>query len=158
MTFTICEIMQQEQALPKIDSTSAYLEVYHNLLYTSSWLDLQATKLLKSYNISPQQFHILRILQTLHPKSATIKLLTERMTDKMSNASRLVEKLKQKGLVEREACEDDRRRVNVSITSEGLELLEKTVLLVDARIVSIMQNLSGDQPKLLNNLLNQLHH
>lgn len=136
---------------------SEYQQAYLNLLYTSSWLHLQSTKLLKQYGISSQQFNILRILQNSHPKPASVKLLTEQMTDKMSNASRLVEKLKQKGFVEREACDNDRRRVDVSLTSKGLELLEKTALLVDQNIEASMRNLSPEQTAILNDLLNLLH-
>lgn len=149
--------MQVHKEILQKKAMSEYQQTYLNLLYTSSWLHLQSTKLLKRYSVSPQQYNILRILQNLHPKPATVKLLTEQMTDKMSNASRLVEKLKQKGLVEREACDEDRRRVDVSLTSKGLELLEKTALLVDENIEANMRNLSAEQTALLNDLLNQLH-
>lgn len=148
--------MQFKENIISNNEGNKYQETYLNLLFTSSWLQLQSTKLLKRYDISPEQFNILRILQSLHPKPATIKLLTAQMTDKMSNASRLVEKLKQKGLVERESCDDDRRRVNVSLTNKGLEMLEKTACLVEENIESNMRNLSIEQLAQLNELLQHL--
>lgn len=94
-----------------------------NILYTASVLDAASTQMLKPFGISPQQYNILRILKGCRPKTASIKYLTERMLDKMSNASRLVDKLKVKGLVERIECPNDRRQVEISITDEGMNVL-----------------------------------
>ncbi|MFN7116411.1 MAG: MarR family transcriptional regulator, partial [Saprospiraceae bacterium] len=69
-----------------------YHKAHNNILHTASWLNLHATQSLKRFGVSPQQFNVLRILNEVHPKPATVKMLTERMIDKMSNASRLVEK------------------------------------------------------------------
>lgn len=132
---------------------SEYQKVQINILFTASWINLQTTKLLKQYNISPQQFNILRILKGMHPEPATVKLLTERMIDKMSNASRLVEKLKQKGLVEREASEEDRRRVDVYITPEGIDLIEKASQAIDSSTEQNMSILNQKEAAELNRLL-----
>lgn len=148
--------MKLEQEIRQEKFQNEYHKVHVNILYTASWLNLQTTKLLKSYNISPQQFNILRILRGVHPEPASVKILTERMIDKMSNASRLVEKLKQKGLVVCEASEDDRRRVNVSITPEGLELLEKASHDIEKSIKSNLSNLSASEAVQLNKLLDQI--
>ncbi|MES2593512.1 MAG: MarR family transcriptional regulator [Bacteroidota bacterium] len=94
-----------------------------NILFTSGWLASKHACNLKPYGISTQQFNILRILRGQHPKPATVNLLIDRMLDKNSNASRLVEKLRLKKLVERAICPEDRRAVNVVITQKGLELL-----------------------------------
>ncbi len=96
-----------------------------NVLYTNGWLTSLYAKHLKPYGISAQQYNLLRILRGQHPNPATINLLKERMLDKMSNASRLVEKLRLKGLVERHECPVDRRAVDVIITQKGLDLLKK---------------------------------
>lgn len=148
--------MKLEQEIQQEKFQSEYHKVHVNVLFTASWLNLQTTKLLKSYNISPQQFNILRILRGMHPEPASVKILTERMIDKMSNASRLVEKLKQKGLVEREASENDRRRVNVSITPQGLELLEKASHDIEKSIKSNLSNLSTSEASQLNKLLDKI--
>lgn len=106
---------------------SKFQDEYHkmllNLLFTGSWLNAKNALQLKPFGISPQQFNILRILRGQHPKPATVNLLIERMLDKNSNASRLVEKLRLKKLVERAVCPEDRRAVNVIITEKGLNLL-----------------------------------
>lgn len=94
-----------------------------NLMFTTAWLTAKHAKVLKPYGISTQQYNLLRILRGQHPKPATVNLLIERMLDKNSNASRLVEKLRLKKLVERAICPEDRRAVNVVITQKGLDLL-----------------------------------
>jgi DNA-binding MarR family transcriptional regulator len=94
-----------------------------NLMFTGNWMYTKNTQRFKPFSISPEQYNILRILRGQHPLSVTINLLIDRMLNKMSNASRLVEKLRQKGLVERKQCETDRRAVDVVITQKGLEML-----------------------------------
>lgn len=96
-----------------------------NILYTFGWLNGKLTRFMKPYHITLQQFNILRILRGQHPNPATVNLLIERMLDKSSNASRLVERLRQKGLVQRAISKNDRREVDVSITIKGLSLLAK---------------------------------
>ena len=114
------------------------------------------TEALKPFNISWQQFNILRILRGRNPKPATVKLLSERMIDKMSNASRLVEKLRNKGLVERTACEEDRRQVNIVITPAGLELIAKASEAIEVNISHILQTISPKEAKQLNGLLDKI--
>lgn len=96
-----------------------------NIMYTSNWLQNILSDNLKEYGITPQQFNILRILRGQHPNPARMHLLQERMLDKMSNASRLVERLRKKGLVVRKICRNDRRAVDVKITDSGLNLLKQ---------------------------------
>ncbi len=126
-----------------------------NLNFTASWLSGEYTKLLKPFDISPQQYNILRILKGMHPKPATVKLLIERMIDKNSNASRLVDKLKKKGLVERSACETDRRRVDVRITETGIKVLEN----VSKKIMGehqTMFHLTDEEALALSDLLDKM--
>ena len=111
---------------------------------------------LKPYGISWQQFNILRILKGMHPKPATVKLLTERMIDKMSNASRLVEKLKKKGFVERQASDIDRRRVDIVITEEGMNLIAKASQDLEKDMFGNMANLPEEEAVQLNGLLDKL--
>lgn len=96
-----------------------------NLLFTSSWVMSLDQAELKPYKISPQQYNILRILRGSYPKPLTVKILMERMLDRMSNASRLVDKLVQRNLVKRTVSSKDRRAVDVVITGEGLSFLEE---------------------------------
>jgi DNA-binding MarR family transcriptional regulator len=126
-----------------------------NIFFTSSWLSSKHSCTLKPYGISVQQYNILRILRGQHPNPVTINLLIDRMLDKNSNASRLVEKLRLKKLVERAVSLDDRRAVNVVITQKGLTLLteldkQEELFLKD------LKNLSAKEAELVSNLLDKL--
>lgn len=93
-----------------------------NIIFTFNWVDNFHSCLMKRYGLTSQQFNILRILRGQYPSPANIKLLRERMLDKMSDASRIVEKLRTKGFVERNTNESDRRACDVIITQKGLDL------------------------------------
>lgn len=124
-----------------------------NVMYTAAWWNLQSTKLLKPFDISWQQFNILRILRGRKGKPATVKLLTERMIDKMSNASRLVEKLRKKGLVERNECEYDRRRVDIVLTDAGKEVVEAASAEMKQQMDALLSDLSLEQAAQINELM-----
>ncbi len=126
-----------------------------NLGFTSSWLDRLITKQLKQYKLTPQQYNILRILRGQHGNPATINLLTERMIDKSSNASRLVDKLIAKELVSRHECPSDRRQVDVSITKKGLDLLSK-IDVEEEEWTESFRSLTKTEAKELNRLLDKL--
>lgn len=115
--------MKLEDEIAQKKFKSEYQKAALNIIYTSNWLTSQHAVKLKPHQITIQQFNILRILRGQHPHPASVKLLKERMLDKMPDASRLVEKLRVKGLVERKTCKEDRRNVDVVITQKGLELL-----------------------------------
>lgn len=107
------------------------------------------------YNLTIQQYNILRILKGRYPGAATVKLIRERMLDRMSDASRIVELLRKKGLVERNICNTDRRRMDVVITNKGTNLLkeiEKESELLDKRL----STLNEEEIVLLNNLLDKV--
>lgn len=132
-----------------------YQKMLINILFTSGWLSAKHTCHMKPYGISTQQFNILRILRGQHPKPATVNLLIDRMLDKNSNASRLVEKLRLKKLVERAVCPEDRRAVNVIITQKGLELLEELDKL-DLVMTKELKKLSEKEAATINQLLDKL--
>lgn len=94
-----------------------------NIIYTASCINLHASHLLKQFELTPPQFNVLRILRGQFPKAITVNEIINRMLDKSSNASRIVEKLKAKELINRKECERDRRQVDVSITQKGLNIL-----------------------------------
>ena len=77
----------------------------------------------KAFWVTPEQYNVLRILRGSHPKPMMLADITSRMIDRNSNATRLVEKLKSKGFVNREVCETNRRQVDISITESGLNIL-----------------------------------
>jgi DNA-binding MarR family transcriptional regulator len=94
-----------------------------NIIFTSSWLRNLNSGNLKKHDLTPEQYNVLRILRGSYPTPLMLADITCRMLDKSSNATRLVEKLRLKGLVEREVCEHSRRQVDISITEKGLSVL-----------------------------------
>ena len=126
-----------------------------NIIYTFNWLDSFFISFLKPFGITSQQFNVLRILRGQHPKPASVKLIRERMLDKMSDASRIVEKLRVKGLLERNTSSEDRRSCDVCITEKGLNLLSK----IDEKNETsdgVFSTLTEAEIKKLNQLLDKL--
>jgi DNA-binding MarR family transcriptional regulator len=147
--------MRIEDEIKQKQFRNEYDKLIINLLYTGGWVNANNSRQLKPYRVSVQQYNILRILRGQHPNPATVNLLKERMLDKMSNASRLVEKLRVKGLVERRICEHDRRAVDVIITQKGLDLLAE----IDALLNSWEEQfkaLTPEEASTLNSLLDKL--
>ncbi len=126
-----------------------------NIFYTHGWLANKHNEVLKEFDITAAQYNILRILRGQFPKPAPISLLKERMLDKMSDASRLVERLRTKKLLDRKICKEDRRRVNVLITQRGLDLLT-TLDVYEKDSEKFLKNLSVAEAKKLNTLLDKL--
>ena len=147
--------MEIEKAIHQKQFSSDIERSIVNILYTGSWLSTIQLGALKSFGISLQQFNILRILKGQHPEPATVNMLAERMIDKNSNASRIVEKLRSKGFVLRTTCPDDRRRVDVVITEAGINKLEQCNVAM-AQLQDDYDKLSPVEHKELNRLLNKL--
>lgn len=115
--------LEEEIKMPKF--RNAYQKASLNLMFTGEWMMAQVDGLLKPYDISSQQYNVLRILRGQHGKPVNLYSIQERMLNRMSNATRLVEKLRLKGLVTRDLCEQNRRKVEIAITDKGMELLDK---------------------------------
>jgi len=130
--------MRLEEEIAQDSFNSQYHKLAINIIYTYNWLRSYHEKLFKPYGITMQQYNILRILRGQYPNTANIKLIRERMLDKMSDCSRIVEKLRIKGLVDRKTCPNDRRHVDVLITEKGLDLLKP----IDPLIISVDKLLS----------------
>lgn len=146
--------MKLEDAIKQKRFKSEEERLIINLVYTSGWLASEQSRYFKQFGISLQQYNVLRILRGQQPKPASVSLIQERMLDKMSNASRLIEKLKQKKLVKRSECPSDRRQVDVVITEDGLTLLAE-IDKQDEYMNAICNSLTQDEMKNLNNLLDK---
>lgn len=126
-----------------------------NILFTGSWLyNLNAIRF-KPFDITPEQYNVLRILRGTHPKQLMLAEITARMIDKSSNATRLVEKLRQKGLVKREICADNRRQVDIVITDKGLSLLTKIDKTSDEWLKTL-KSVTRQEAHELNRILDKL--
>lgn len=144
-----------EQAINQQRFTNEYEKTVVNILYTAGWLEGLHIQRLKPYGISPQQFNVLRILRGSFPNALRLGEITERMIDKNSNATRLVEKLRLKQLLKREVCKHNRRQVDIWITQKGLDLLSQ----LDANAEEWLKDLKGIsrmEAQQLNGLLDQL--
>ena len=127
-----------------------------NLLLTASWATDLLHETLKPYEVSLQQFNVLRILRGQQGKPANLSTINERMVTKMSNTTRLIDKLLSKGYVDRTICATNRRKIEITITQKGLDILEK----IDPKIThaeeKITANLDKNKLEQLNTLLNTL--
>ena len=133
-----------------------YLKAYVNVMYTASLINNLQSDAIKKYDISIQQYNILRILKGLSGEPATVKLLTARMIDKTSNASRLVDKLLSKNYVQRIENSLDRRRVDIFLTEAGDKVLELASIELDTLLLNQVQELSLEEAGLLSELLDKL--
>ncbi|UMB54281.1 MarR family transcriptional regulator [Lutibacter sp. A64] len=122
-----------------------------NIKFTANYFDTLGNEQLKPFKISEQQYNILRILRGAK-KAITVKTVKERMVQKSPNSTRLMDKLCDKKLIERERCEHDRRVVYVKITEKGLNLLSKVKM---EGLDNYFNNLSEDEARILNTLLDK---
>jgi DNA-binding MarR family transcriptional regulator len=127
-----------------------------NILYTASWLSNILARLLKPFGITWQQFNIMRILNGQKGKPASLRLVSERMIDQMSNTSRLIDKLVAKGLVERKECPKDRRQVDLLLTEKGMQLMLQAKEWVDKNMIDYFGHMPDAQLSQLNDLLDAL--
>jgi MarR family transcriptional regulator, 2-MHQ and catechol-resistance regulon repressor len=126
-----------------------------NILYTYGWTIEKIKKFLAREDITHQQYNILRILRGSHPDPLSTLQIRERMLDRMSDTSRIVDRMVLKGLVRKTPCPKDKRLVDVIITEKGQKLLKKMDAEVD-QIDSIMKSLTETEAEMLSNLLDKL--
>ncbi|ERM83560.1 transcriptional regulator [Rhodonellum psychrophilum GCM71 = DSM 17998] len=147
--------MKLEEAIKQKEFKDPFNKAVVNLLYSQSYIVSNQSCLFKPLGISPEQYNVLRILKGQKGQPITVSSIQERMLNRMSNASRLVEKLKQKELVIREECPTDRRQVDILITEKGLKILtelEEAVYAFNRKII----NLSEEEVDQLNFLLDKM--
>ncbi len=147
--------MSLEQDIQQKKFRNEHQKVVVNLLYTGGWLKEKISSIFDSEEITPQQFNILRILRGSHPKPLSTQAIRNRMLEKMSDTSRIVDRLVAKNLVKKVTCEKDRRLVDVGITEKGQALLER----LDRRndeMDDIVRGLNEKDAALLNQLLDKI--
>ncbi|MFZ6014325.1 MAG: MarR family winged helix-turn-helix transcriptional regulator [Bacteroidota bacterium] len=147
--------MSLEKDIKQKEFHSFYHKAILNILYTQNYLVTIMADVFKDYDITRQQYNVLRILRGQYPGHASINLIKDRMIDKMSDTSRIVERLRLKGLIAREDGKSDKRSVEVTITHNGLDLLEKMQDRVD-QFEDALNNLSLDEVIELNRLLDKI--
>lgn len=133
---------------------NAHQKAAINLIYTVGWMREKIKIIFETEDITPQQFNILRILRGSFPQPLSTLQIRERMLEKMSDTSRIVDRLIAKGLVKKLTCKSDRRLVDVIISDKGKKLLEKLDLRQD-EIDAVLANLSEEDANMLSNLLDK---
>lgn len=133
---------------------SIYQKLSINLIFTTNWITEKIKNILQEEDITPQQYNILRILRGSKKPLSTLQI-RERMLDKMSDTSRIVERLVKKELVVKKTSDIDKRLVDVSISEIGLELL-KRLDQKNNELDAILQNLSAKEASALSDLLDKM--
>jgi len=134
---------------------SEYQKAILNILYTHNYVVGHMSEALKDYDITRQQYNVLRILRGQYPRHSSINLIKDRMLDKMSDTSRIVERLRIKGLISREECSSDKRSVEIKITDKGLALLQ-TMERPMIDVEKLLHTLTHREAMQLNQLLDKL--
>lgn len=147
--------MSLEQDIKQEKFADEHEKVAINILFTASWLYNRNATRLKAHDITPEQYNVLRILRGSHPRALMLAEVTSRMIDKSSNATRLVEKLRQKGLLRRDICESNRRQVDIVITDSGLSLL-KTIDEEATQWLESLRVITKEEAKEVNRILDKL--
>ena len=146
--------MSIEEDINQTRFRSEYHKMTINLIYTYNWVMEQSRKFFEKADLTPQQFNILRILRGAAEPLSTLQI-RQRMLDKMSDTSRIVDRLVKKNLVKKVVCKSDRRLVDVTISEKGLGLLEKLDAFND-EMDNFLTNISPEEAKTLNHLLDKL--
>ena len=146
----IAEILKTKSSLPIAKRTVL------NVSFTSIIFKDGILSVLKPYEISLEQFNVLRILRGKNGEPSNLKDIQDRMISKMSNTTRLVDKLILKNYVERFICEKNRRKVDIYITKEGLKLLDILDPIIDKKEKELTSNLNTEELETLNLLLTKM--
>tara|TARA_R100000655_G_scaffold106676_1_gene156214 strand:- start:891 stop:1349 length:459 start_codon:yes stop_codon:yes gene_type:complete len=150
--------MKIEDLLKTSGKISETKRLVLNLIVTANFLSEEMQEVLKPYGISSQQFNVLRILRGQKGKPANLGTIQERMVSKMSNTTRLVDKLIEKGFCQRITCPSNRRKVEITITDAGQELLKEIDPLVESMENRFSEKLTTKELTELNNKLNELRN
>jgi DNA-binding MarR family transcriptional regulator len=149
--------MKIEEEL-KTNFKSNHEKAVLNILFTSNWIQGKMDSILKPFGISHQQYNVLRILRGKAQEPSNLQDISNRMIDRMSNATRLVEKLRLKGFVTREICPANRRKVEILITEKGLQVIDKIQPSLQEFQAEVKNELSEEEALLINTLLDRIRN
>ena len=147
--------MQIEQAIHQPHFRNEYQKAMVNLMYTHGWLIRQLKAHLKPFGVSLPQYNVLRILNGSFPEPISTSVIANRMLDKASDASRIVDRLYKKGWVEKRPCATDKRLVDVLISTDGIALMEELDQ-NNQELDELMAPLSDSEAQQLNELLDKV--
>jgi len=146
--------MELKEEVKSSKFENVFQQALVNIFFTYHWSNQNVKEALSPYNITQQQFNVLRILRGQHPNPCTINLLKSRIIDKLSDVSRIVERLVQKGYIQKNVNALDKRALDIVISKKGLALLQKLDKEIDFSAF-IRPNLSEQEAEQLNFLLDK---
>ena len=147
--------MRLEDEIKQKKFKNEYQKAIINIYFTNCFITSKFQDILKEYKITSQQYNILRILRGQYPQSATMGEIKERMLDRSSDITRMIDRLVSKKLVERRGSRKDRRLVEAKITLYGLNMLEEMDA-CEQRMDELISHLSEGEVKMLNKLLDKV--
>lgn len=148
--------MKLEEEIQQQKFRNEYQKGVVNIIYTFGWLRGRLTRAFKKHNISMQQYNVLRILNGQFPKGISTSEIRKRMLDKMSDVSRIVDRMEKLSLVEKSKDKRDRRLIEVKITARGKILLEKMKSIEKETDDLIREKLTKEEAQQLNFLLDKI--
>ena len=143
-----------EKDIQQVNFRNEFQKMGINLLFTANWLNERIGRVLATEDITQQQYNILRILRGSECALSTLKI-RERMLDKMSDTSRIVDRLIGKGLVEKTACLKDKRLVDITLSKKGLVLVDKLDQFND-QIDAVLKGVDEKEAQAINQLLDKI--
>ena len=146
--------MSIEKDIQQTKFRNEYQKTVVNIIYTYNWVTEKTKQIFERGDVTSQQYNILRILRGAGKPLSTLQI-RQRMLDKMSDTSRIVDRLVKKQLVQKVICKTDRRLVDVTITDAGLQLLEKLDS-YNEEMDALLGNISEEEAKMLNHLLDKI--
>ena len=150
--------MKIEDIIKISSSISLPTKTVINLAYTARIVEETLLGDLKPYDLSMQQFNVLRILRGQKGNPANLSTIQERMVDRNSNVTRLIDKLIKKELVKRQVCKANRRKIEMFITQTGLEILKELDPINETSNKEIFKNFNTEEIETLNTLLDKLRN
>lgn len=149
--------MSIEEEIKQVSFKDERQKALINILYTSHFLEERIRTFLSPEGLTHQQFNVLRILRGSYPKPLSTMQIRARMIDKMSDTSRIVERLVKKELAQKKICPDDKRLVDVKITRKGIEKL-RNLDAMEEDLMSMLSHLSENKLMSINTLMDELRH
>jgi len=143
-----------EQDIQQASFRNEFQKMGINLLFTANWLNEQIGKILSEEGVTQQQYNILRILRGSATPLSTLKI-RERMLDKMSDTSRIVDRLIAKELVVKNTCEKDKRLVDITLSPKGLDLVDQLDQFND-RIDASLKGINASEAATMNQILDKI--
>ena len=144
--------MKIEDELKQQEFTSAYHKAYLNLLFTYHFLNSRLNAVFDNFNITSQQYNVLRILRGSYPKLLSATEIKAVMLDKSPDLTRLIDRLTAKGYVTREVCPANRRKIEIGISREGIQIVNRAEPQLN-EVMMVMENLSAEEADNLSRLL-----